>query len=93
VLSLQDDLLIHSLLSTVMVAPLTSSMQRGLAIGNVEIAPRESGQSKLSVALVCQVSTAGKSFFTDRAGTLSATATAKVDRGLALALGIGVGRI
>jgi mRNA interferase MazF len=88
VLIVQDDLLTDSLLGTVMVVPLTSNLQRGLAIGNVEITAKQSGLPKASVALVCQVMTVDKSLFVEQQGSLSRRTMTEVDQGLALVLGL-----
>lgn len=88
VVILQDDLLTESRLQTVMVAPMTSNLQRALAIGNVEVTPKQSGLPKASVVLVCQVMTVDKSLFSEQQGSLSRRVMADVDRGLALALGL-----
>lgn len=90
VVIVQDDLLTASLLSTVMVVPLTTNLQRGLAIGNVELSARETGLPKPSVALVCQVVTVDEGFFVQRVGSLSRPKLREVERGLRLALGLGI---
>ena len=91
VLVIQDDLLTGSALETVMVAPLTSNLQRSVAIGNVEVSSKQSGLPKTSVVLVCQVMTIDKTLFADQAGTLPQRVMADVDKGLALALSLNVG--
>jgi mRNA interferase MazF len=88
VVIVQDDLLTDSLLGTVMVAPMTSHLQRGLAIGNVEVPPSQSGLPRKSVVLVCQVMTVDKSLLVELAGTLSLRIMKQIDRGLSLALGL-----
>ena len=88
VLIVQDDLLTDSRLGTVMVAPVTSNLQRALAVGNVEVAAKQSGLPKTSVVLVCQVMTVDKSLFAEQAGSLSRRVMSDVDQGLALALGL-----
>ena len=87
-LIVQDDLLTDSLLQTVMVAPLTSNLKRGLAIGNVEVTAKQSGLTKKSVVLVCQVMTVDKSLLVEQQGSLSRRVMTEVDQGLALALGL-----
>lgn len=81
-----DDLLTDSLLGTVMVAPLTTNLQRALAIGNVQVTPRQSGLPKASVVLVCQVMTVDKSLFAEQQGSLSQRVMMQFDQRLALAL-------
>jgi mRNA interferase MazF len=88
VLIVQDDLLTESRLGTVMVAPMTSNLQRALAIGNVQLTPKQSGLARTSVVLVCQVMTVDKSLFTEQQGSVSRRVLSDVDRGLALALGL-----
>ena len=88
VLIVQDDLLNDSKLSTVMVAPLTSNLRRALAVGNVEVTPRQSGLPQTSVVLVCQVMSIDRSLLTGQQGALSQRVMQHVDRGLALALGL-----
>jgi mRNA interferase MazF len=84
----QDDLLTDSRLGTVMVAPMTSNLQRALAVGNVKVAARQSGLRRASVVLVCQVMTVDTSLLEKQQGSLSTRVMAEVDRGLALALGL-----
>jgi mRNA interferase MazF len=88
VVIVQDDLLTESRLGTVMVAPMTSNLQRALAVGNVELSPKQSGLPKTSVVLVCQVMTVDKAFFAEQQGSLSRRIMSNVDQGLALALGL-----
>src|SRR5690606_24955785 len=88
VLIVQDDLPTDSRLGAVMVAPMTSNLQRALAVGNVEVSARQSNLPRASVVLVCQVMTVDKSLFGKQQGSLSSRVMAKVDRGLALALGL-----
>jgi mRNA interferase MazF len=90
VLIVQDDLLTESALGTVMVAPLTSNLRRGLAIGNVELLAKHTGLSRPSVALVCQVATVDKSALVERVGRLPEGPMEEVDRGLLLALDLGM---
>jgi mRNA interferase MazF len=85
-------LLTDSLLGTVMVAPLTNNLQRALAIGNVEVTPRQSGLPKPSVVLICQVMTVDKSLFAEQQGSLSQRVMMQVDQGLTLALGLRLSR-
>jgi mRNA-degrading endonuclease toxin of MazEF toxin-antitoxin module len=75
-----------------MVAPVTSNLQRGLAVGNVEITAAQSGLPERSVVLVCQVMAVDKSLFSEQQGSLSRRIMEKVDQGLTLALGLQRGR-
>ena len=88
VLIVQDDLLTDSRLGTVMVAPMTSNLQRALAAGNVKVAAKQSSLPRACVVLVCQVMTVDKSLLEKQQGSLSTRVMAQVDRGLALALGL-----
>jgi len=87
-LIVQDDVLNASALPTVMVAPLTSNLRRAEAIGNALLSPSETGLDRASVVLVCQVMTLDEGFFGELVGSLSGRARRRVDRGLALALGL-----
>ena len=89
VLVVQDDLLNESALQTVMVAPLTSNLKRGQAVGNVTLPAGESGLERASVVLVCQVMALDRNVFHELVSTLSTSARRKVDVGLRLALGLG----
>ena len=86
VLIVQDDLLTASRLATVMVVPLTTNLQRALAIGNVRLSAAETGLTRESVALVCQVLTLDKDFLDESSGTLPRRKMLTVDAGLRLAL-------
>jgi mRNA interferase MazF len=88
VLIVQDDLLTASALRTVMIVPLTSNLRRAQAVGNVTLAPRDTGLEQPSVALVCQVMTIDKDFLTEIVGSLPTRARTAVDTGLRLALSL-----
>jgi mRNA interferase MazF len=88
VLVVQDDLLTLSKFDTVMVVPLTTNLRRGLAIGNVQLETGETGLHAASVALVCQVMSIDRTFFSDRVGALPKRRMHKIDAGLRLALGL-----
>ncbi|MBI4699931.1 MAG: type II toxin-antitoxin system PemK/MazF family toxin [Deltaproteobacteria bacterium] len=89
VIVVQDDLLTVSALHTVMVVPMTSNLRRGQAVGNVTLAPRDTGLGRPSVALVCQVMTVDRAWLAQLVGTLSTRARRAVDAGLRLALSLG----
>lgn len=89
VLIVQDDHLTASALSTVMVIPLTTNLRRARAIGNVALSKRDTGLSKDSVALVCQVMTLDKTFLDEPVRRLSAKLMQAVDAGLRVALSLG----
>ena len=86
VLVVQDDLLTRSKLQSVMVAPLTSNVVRARAMGNVLVRAADSGLSRDSVVLVCQVMTIDKDFLTESVGSLPRRVMQHVDDGLRLAL-------
>jgi len=86
VVVVQDDLLTRSLLATVMVAPLTTNMQRAAAAGNVLLRARDSGLHRDSVLLVCQVMTIDKDLLTECVGRVARRSMDLVDHGLRLAL-------
>jgi mRNA interferase MazF len=88
VVLVQDDLLTDSRLPTVMVVPLTSNLKRGAAIGNLLLEPRETGLTRPSVALVCQVMTIDKTLLSELAGSLGRRVIKRLDDGLRLALGL-----
>jgi mRNA interferase MazF len=74
-----------------MVVPLTSNLVRGEAAGNVFLEADETGLSRSSVALVCQVMTIDKAWITESVGHLPGRSLRKVDLGLRLALGLSKG--
>jgi mRNA interferase MazF len=88
VIVVQDDLLTASRLATVMVVPLTTNLERAKAAGNVLLQPADTGLSRTSVAVVCQIVTADKAQLDELVGGLSRRAMAAVDAGLRLALGL-----
>ncbi len=75
-----------------MVVPLTTNLKRGSAIGNLLLDTRETGLTRPSVALVCQVMTIDKTMLSELAGSLGRRAMSKLDEGLALALGLSAQR-
>lgn len=87
---LQDDLLTQSRLATIMVVPLTSNLDRAIAVGNVELPESATGLRRPSVALVCQVTTVDKAWLTERVSVLPRRTMRLVDSGLQLALGLSV---
>ncbi len=69
-----------------MVVPLTTNLQRAKAVGNVLLESAESGLTRDSVALVCQVMTLDKAFLDEIVGSLSRRLLQTIDRGLRLSL-------
>ena len=86
VLIVQDDLLNRSKLQSVMVAPLTSNVSRAKAMGNVLLRSGDSGLSRDSVVLVCQVMTVDRNYLTELVGAVPRRALSLIDDGLRLAL-------
>ena len=89
VLVVQDDLLNESALQTIMVAPLTSNLKRGQAVGNVTLSAHETSLDRESVVLVCQVMALDRGFFDELVGSLGSSARRRLDTGLRLVLGLG----
>jgi mRNA interferase MazF len=85
----QDDALNRSRLQTVMVVPLTTNLKRGAAPGNVTLARAHTKLESESVALVCQVSSVDRVFFTEQVSALPATVMQRIDAGLRLVLTLG----
>jgi mRNA interferase MazF len=88
VVIVQDDLLTDSALATVVVAPITSNLRRGLAVGNVTLDPKSSGLKQPSVVLTCQLTTVDKAWLAERVGSLARRAQQAIDEGMRLALGL-----
>ena len=86
VVIVQDDLLNASRLRTVMVAPLTSNLVRARAMGNVLLTAEQSGLTRDSVVLVCQVTTIDRDVLTESVGAVPRRALERIDEGLKLAL-------
>lgn len=84
----QADALNDSRLNTVMVVPLTSNLRRAKAAGNVVLGSPETGLSKQSVALTCQVTAVDKDWLTEHVRPLPGRAVRKLDAGLKLTLGL-----
>lgn len=78
-----------SAIRTVTAAVITSSMRLANAPGNVRLAARSSGLSKVSVVNVSQVVTVDKTLLQSRAGRVPSAVQAAVDAGLRLALALG----
>jgi mRNA interferase MazF len=85
----QSDAFNRSAIETVMVATMTSNLDRARASGNVVVTAKQSGLDKDSVVNVSQVMTVDRSDLLEHAGNLSAAVMARVDEGLRLALDLG----
>lgn len=82
VLIIQADSFNRSKIQTVIVAVITSNIQRATAPGNVSVSGRTAGLPKDSVVNVSQVLTLDRRFLTERTGTLPPRLQAAVDDGL-----------
>lgn len=83
---IQNNLYNHSKISTTIVCPLTSNLERAKSPGNVLIDRKESGLPKQSVANVSQITVIDKSFLEDYAGNVSARSVANILNGVNLLL-------
>lgn len=77
---IQEDVLTHSRIQTVVVCALTSNLKRAKAPGNVLLEVGEANLTRQSVVVVSQVSTVEKSQLGEYIGSLS---KARVDQILA----------
>ncbi len=68
---IQDDVLNHSRLQTVVVCALSTNLKRANLPGNVLLDPGEGGLPKQSIVLVSQVSTVNKADLGECIGALS----------------------
>jgi len=88
VLIVQANSFNQSAISTVLVAVITSNLALAQAPGNVRLSKADSSLSKASVVNVSQVLTIERSVVTEKVGSLSARAMARVNEGLKLVLGL-----
>lgn len=88
VLIIQSDAFNRSHIGTVIVAAITSNTLLAQAPGNVSLIARASRLPHDSVVNVSQLLTLDKGLLTEYVYTLSARATAKVDKGLRLSLSL-----
>lgn len=89
VLVVQADAFNRSRIATVVVAVLTSNLDRARAPGTVRIPKRSSGLDRASVVNLSQLATVDRSFLGERVGSLPAKTMDEVDRALALVLDLG----
>lgn len=87
-LVVQADPFNDSSIQTVILIPLTKSLELGSAPGNVVCRPRDTGLSKVSVANVSQVTVADKRRLLEKAGTLSGRLLKQVEDGMRLILAL-----
>ncbi|MEM9696343.1 MAG: type II toxin-antitoxin system PemK/MazF family toxin [Myxococcota bacterium] len=88
VIIVQEDLLNQSALATVMVVPITSNLRRARARGNVLLKQRDTGLTKDSVALACQVLTVDELDLDALVGALPQRVMNELDDGLRLTLSL-----
>ena len=88
VLVVQDDQFNNSMISTIVVAVITTNLNIARAKGNVLIGPKNSGLPKESVINVSQLFTIDKSLFLEYVETLSDSKMLHVDEGLRLVLSL-----
>lgn len=87
-LVVQDDAFNNSRIKTVVAVAITSNMRLAVAPGNVQLAARDSGLPKPSVANVSQIVTVDRTFLTEWVHKLSEQKMGEIDVGLRLVLGI-----
>ena len=78
----QDDVLNHSRLKTVVVCALTSNLRRASWPGNVLLEEGEGGLPRRSVVAVSQVSSVEKALLGERIGSLSDARVGQILAGL-----------
>lgn len=89
VVIVQRDTFNRSRLSTTLVVPLTTKVERGAAPGNVLLPKEQTGLPRASVANVTLLLHLDKSALLRRVGVLPAGLLAEVDNGLRLVLDLG----
>ncbi len=82
VLIIQDNMFNQSLISTVIVAVITSNLRLAQAPGNVLLSCKNTGLPKDSVVNISQIITIDKGFLEERVGALPLDLQEKVDEGL-----------
>lgn len=81
---IQDDVLNHSRLQTVVVCALSTNLKRANLPGNVLLDPGEGGLPKQSIVLVSQVSSVNKADLGECLGTLSRERVQQILAGMRL---------
>lgn len=87
-LIIQADAFNRSTIGTVLVAAITSNLERGNDPGNVTLPRAASGLPKASVVNVSQLATLDRSALTSRVGRLSRHHVARVAEGLRMVLAL-----
>ena len=88
VVVVQADFLNRSRVGWILAVPLTTALERSGVPGNVRLSRRESGLKRASVANVSQVAPLPRSGFRELVGSLSRPLMGRVEKGLALVLGL-----
>jgi mRNA interferase MazF len=88
VLIIQSNDFNKSRIKTIVAAVITSNLRLANAPGNVLLSQQESGLPQNSVVNVSQLITVDKSFFTDKAGSVSAGKLKEVEAGIRLVLSL-----
>ena len=84
----QADAFNRSQLATVLLVPLTRSLEWAKAPGNVLLRPRQTGLKHASVANVSQLTVADRRRLLERAGSISSVVLNQLDEGLRQVLGL-----
>ena len=84
----QGDALNKSSVRTVLLVPLTRTLEWAAAPGNVLCRPKDTGLKRASVANVSQLTVADRRRLVERAGTLSAPLMLRIEDGMKLVLGM-----
>ena len=87
-LILQADTFNRSAIATVIIVPLSRSIELASAPGNVLCRPRETGLPKPSVANVSQLTVADRRRLVEKAGSVPGTLLKQVEEGVRLVLGL-----
>jgi mRNA interferase MazF len=88
VVVIQDNSFNRSMIATVIIAIMTSRLDRAAAPGNVLITSKQSGLKRDSVINVSQLFTVDRSVLTEKAGNVPSLILRKVDDGLRRVLGL-----
>jgi mRNA interferase MazF len=84
----QSDFLNKSNISTVLLVPLTRTLEWAGAPGNVLCRPRDTGLKHQSVANISQLTVADHRRLLEKAGTASGSVMSRIEDGLKLVLGM-----
>jgi len=87
-LVVQTDPFNQSTIQTVILIPLTKTVELASAPGNVLCRPRDTGLPKASVVNVSQLTVVDKRRLLEKAGTLSGRLMKQVEDGMRLVLGL-----